>query len=103
MDKLRWGLLSTARINRAVIPPIRSSKRSDLVAVASRSQASADAYAKEWDIPRAFGSYEALLADPDINAIYITCTRSGRSSAQPPASTCCARSRWRCRRLKSIE
>ena len=72
MDKLRWGLLSTARINRAVIPPIRASKRSELVAVASRSQASADAYAKEWDIPRAFGSYEALLADPDIDAIYIS-------------------------------
>jgi D-xylose 1-dehydrogenase (NADP+, D-xylono-1,5-lactone-forming) len=71
MDKLRWGLLSTARINRAVIPPIRASKRSDLVAVASRSQVSAEAYAKEWDIPRAFGSYEALLADPDINAVYI--------------------------------
>ena len=71
MDKLRWGLLSTARINRAVITPIRASKRSELVAVASRSQANADAYAREWEIPRAFGSYEALLADPDINAVYI--------------------------------
>jgi predicted dehydrogenase len=70
MDKLRWGLLSTARINRAVIPPIRSSKRSELVAVASRDQAKADAYAKEWQIPRAYGSYEALLADKDIDAIY---------------------------------
>ncbi len=71
MDKLRWGLLSTARINRAVIPPIRASKRSELVAIASRDQAKADANAKEWNIPRAYGSYEALLADKDIDAIYI--------------------------------
>ncbi|HZY45533.1 MAG TPA: Gfo/Idh/MocA family oxidoreductase [Anaerolineae bacterium] len=71
MVKLRWGLLSTARINRAVIPPIRSAKRSELAAVASRNQAKADAYAKEWKIPRAYGSYEALLADKEIDAIYI--------------------------------
>jgi predicted dehydrogenase len=71
MEKLKWGLLSTARINRAVIPPIRLSKRSELIAVASRSQAAADTYAKKWDIPRAFGSYEAMLDDPDIGAVYI--------------------------------
>jgi D-xylose 1-dehydrogenase (NADP+, D-xylono-1,5-lactone-forming) len=71
MEKLTWGLISTARINRAVIPPIRLSGRSELVAVASRNQATADAYAKKWDIPRAFGSYEAMLDDPDISAVYI--------------------------------
>ena len=70
MNKLRWGLLSTARINRAVIPPIRDSERSELVAVASRDQAKAEAYAQDWMIPRAYGSYEALLADKDIDAIY---------------------------------
>ena len=72
MEKLKWGLLSTARINRAVIPPIRLSKRSELIAVASRDQATSEAYAKKWDIPRAFGSYEAMLSDPGINAVYIS-------------------------------
>jgi D-xylose 1-dehydrogenase (NADP+, D-xylono-1,5-lactone-forming) len=67
---LNWGLLSTARINRAVIPPIRASKRNHLLAVASRSQESAESYAKNWKIPRAHGSYEALLADPEIDVIY---------------------------------
>ena len=67
---LNWGLLSTARINRSLIPPLRASKRNHLLAVASRSPESADAYAKEWKIERAHGSYEALLADPEINVIY---------------------------------
>ncbi len=67
---LRWGLLSTARINRALIPALRESKRNFLSAVASRSQEQANAYAKEWKIPRALGSYEALLDDVDIDVIY---------------------------------
>jgi len=67
---LNWGLLSTARINRSLIPPLRASKRNQLVAVASRAQDSADKYAQEWKIPRAHGSYEALLADPEIDVIY---------------------------------
>jgi D-xylose 1-dehydrogenase (NADP+, D-xylono-1,5-lactone-forming) len=69
---LNWGLLSTARINRALIPPLRVSKRNQLLAVASRTQESADKYAREWKIPRAHASYEALLADPDIDVIYIS-------------------------------
>jgi len=68
--KLNWGLLSTARINRALIPPLQVSKRNHLLAVGSRSQTSADAYAKEKKIERAYGSYESLLADPDIDVIY---------------------------------
>lgn len=67
---LRWGFLGVARINRALIPPLRNSERNSLVAVASRSLDRAQAYAKEHDIPRAYGSYEALLADPDIDVIY---------------------------------
>ena len=67
---LNWGLLSTARINRALIPPLRASKRNRLLAVGSRSQESADGYAREWKIPRAHRSYEALLADPEIDVIY---------------------------------
>ena len=67
---LRWGLLSTARINKALIPPLNLSKRNTLLAVASRTQAKADAYAHEQKIKRAYGSYEALLADPEIDVIY---------------------------------
>lgn len=67
---LNWGLLSTARINRALIPPLQISKRNHLLAVASRSQETANAYAKEKKISRAYGSYEALLADPEIDVIY---------------------------------
>jgi D-xylose 1-dehydrogenase (NADP+, D-xylono-1,5-lactone-forming) len=69
---LNWGLLSTANINRSVIPPLRASKRSHLLAVASRSNESAEAYARKWNIPRAHASYEALLADPEIDVIYIS-------------------------------
>ncbi len=72
MDKIRWGLLSTANINRRLIPAIRASQRGELVAVASRSQASADAYAAQWGIPRAFGSYDALLASGEVDALYIS-------------------------------
>ncbi|MBI5566215.1 MAG: Gfo/Idh/MocA family oxidoreductase [Chloroflexi bacterium] len=70
MNKLYWGLLSTARISHAVMPPIRLSHRSELLGVGSRDQVKAEAYAREHEIPRAYGSYEALLADPDINVIY---------------------------------
>jgi predicted dehydrogenase len=70
MKKLRWGLLSTARINRELLPPLRSSMRNELTAVASRDMARAQAYASERNIPRVFGSYEAMLADPDVDVIY---------------------------------
>jgi xylose dehydrogenase (NAD/NADP) len=68
--QLRWGLLSTARINQALIEPIRSSCNSTLMAVASRSQEKAIKYAKTWGIPRYYTSYEALLEDPEIDVIY---------------------------------
>ncbi len=67
---LNWGLLSTANINRALIPPLQASKRNHLLAVASRTPDSAGKYAREWKIPRAHGSYESLLADPEIDVIY---------------------------------
>jgi len=68
--KVRWGLLSTANINKALIGPLQQAERSELVAVASRDSAKASAYAKAHGIPKAHGSYEALLADPEIDAIY---------------------------------
>jgi xylose dehydrogenase (NAD/NADP) len=71
-DIVRWGLLSTANINQALIPPIRASQRGELTAVASRSQESADTYAEQWDIPQAFGSYEAMLQSDVVDAVYIS-------------------------------
>jgi D-xylose 1-dehydrogenase (NADP+, D-xylono-1,5-lactone-forming) len=69
---VKWGFLSTADINRKVIPGAHASEKVDLVAVASRDQTRADAYGAEWEIPRAYGSYEDLLADPEIEAVYIS-------------------------------
>ncbi|MCW5722503.1 MAG: Gfo/Idh/MocA family oxidoreductase [Devosia sp.] len=69
--KIRWGILSTANIGLGkVIPAIQKSPSSEVVAIASRDRARAEAAANKLGIPRAFGSYEALLADPDIDAIY---------------------------------
>ena len=62
--QLNWALLSTARITRALIPPLQSSERNVLRAVASRDLATAEAFAAKNGIPQAYGSYEALLADP---------------------------------------
>jgi predicted dehydrogenase len=69
---VRWGILSTARINRLVIPGLHSSPETELVAVASRDRAHAAEYAREWRIPRAHGSYEALLEDEDVDAVYVS-------------------------------
>jgi D-xylose 1-dehydrogenase (NADP+, D-xylono-1,5-lactone-forming) len=71
-DAVKWGIISTADINRKVIPGAHASPKADLVAVASRDQVRADAYASKWEIPRAYASYEALLADPEIEAVYIS-------------------------------
>jgi D-xylose 1-dehydrogenase (NADP+, D-xylono-1,5-lactone-forming) len=68
---VRWGILSTAKINGHVLAGARASERVDVVAVASRDRARADAYAREHGIPRAHGSYEALLADDDVEAVYV--------------------------------
>lgn len=70
--KIRWGILSTARINRALIGPLQASPRSELIAVASRDLKKARNYADRNGIPQAFGNYEELLADPEIDAIYIS-------------------------------
>ncbi len=75
-DPVRWGILSTARINRLVIPGAQASPGVELVAVGSRSQQTADAYAHAWGIPTAHGSYEALLEDPEVEAVYISLPNS---------------------------
>ncbi len=69
---MRLGIVSTADINRKVIPGAHASDKIELVAVASREQRRAEEYAKTWEIPRAYGSYESLLEDPDVDAVYIS-------------------------------
>jgi predicted dehydrogenase len=71
-----WGILSTARINGKVIAGARASDRADVVAVASRDAARAEAYAREHGIERAYGSYDELLGDPGIDAVYISLPNS---------------------------
>jgi predicted dehydrogenase len=71
MDTVKWGILSTADINRRVLPGATSSPQVELVAVGSRDKAKADAFAQHWEIPRAYGSYEELLEDPEVEAVYV--------------------------------
>jgi predicted dehydrogenase len=72
MERVRWGVLSTADIGRQkVIPAIKAARRSEVVAIASRSLENAEAVAAELGIERAYGSYRQLLSDPDIDAVYI--------------------------------
>ena len=66
-----WGILSTARINRLVLAGAAQSDRADVIAVASRDAGRAEAYAREHGIERAYGSYHALLEDPDVEAVYV--------------------------------
>lgn len=71
MRKLRIGILSTANIGmKKVTPAMQRGQHTEVVAIASRTQARADAAAKQLGIPAAHGSYEALLADPNVDAIY---------------------------------
>ena len=69
---VRFGILSTARINELVLAGARESELVEVTAVASRDQARAEEYAREHGIPRAHGSYEELLADPELDAVYIS-------------------------------
>ena len=72
VDRVRWGILSTADIALTkVIPGFRRSPRSEVMAIASREGARATAAAEQLGIPRAYPTYEALLADPDIDAVYV--------------------------------
>ncbi|MHB0938224.1 MAG: aldo/keto reductase [Armatimonadota bacterium] len=70
-NKLRWGILSTGRIAGVFAKALAASATGDLVAVGSRTQESADRFGDEHSVPKRYGSYEALLADPDVQAVYL--------------------------------
>jgi predicted dehydrogenase len=80
---LRWGIVSTARINASVIPALRAASRAELVAVASRRQARADEYAARTEIPTAYG--EALLADASIDCVYVSVPNSEHAAVATAA------------------
>ncbi|MBP7002708.1 Gfo/Idh/MocA family oxidoreductase [Amaricoccus sp.] len=68
---LRWGILGSGWIAEQFIASVRAHTRQAIAAIGSRSQSKAEAFAREWKIPAAHGSYEALVADPDLDVIYV--------------------------------
>lgn len=73
---VRWGFLSTARINRRLLAAAEKSSAAEVVAVASRDPDRAEAYAVEHGITRSYGRYEELLEDPELDAVYISLPNS---------------------------
>jgi predicted dehydrogenase len=71
IQKLRWGILGVAKINERLIPAFALAANADLRAIASRDERRAQEAAAAAGIPKSYGSYEALLKDPDIDAVYI--------------------------------
>lgn len=71
IEPLRWGILSTALINDKVLRGAALTSSADICAVASRTGDRAAEFAERWSIPKSYGSYDALLADDSIDAVYI--------------------------------
>ncbi len=74
--RVKWGIVSTAHINRLFLAGARESPDVEILAVASRDQTKAEQYARDNSIERAYGSYEAILNDPDVEAVYISLPNS---------------------------
>jgi D-xylose 1-dehydrogenase (NADP+, D-xylono-1,5-lactone-forming) len=73
---VKWGIMSTARINDLFLAGARQAKGLDIVAVASRDRASAERYAQERGIGQAYAGYDSLFADPDVDVVYISLPNS---------------------------
>ena len=71
-EKLAWGIIGAGAIARTFARGLAASTTGELLAVGSRSQESADKFGDEFSVARRYGSYEALLADPDVRAVYIS-------------------------------
>ena len=69
--KVRWGILATGRIAHQFVQDFSVVSNGEVVAVAARKKESAEAFAAQYGIPRAYGSYEAMLEDPGVDAVYI--------------------------------
>src|SRR5659263_263408 len=70
-EPLHWGVLSTALINEKMLPGAARSSDVEVVAIASRDARRAEAFAARWGIGRAYGSYDALLSDDAVDAVYV--------------------------------
>ena len=81
--RIRWGIVGTGGIGRRTVGDLRLCESAEVVAVASRDQQRADAFAAELGLSHAFGSFSALCESADVDAVYIS----------SPGSTCCARNR----------
>ncbi len=95
--KVRWGILSTGKIAATFARALVRSETGELVAVGSRSREPAERFANEHGAPRAHATYQALLADAEVDAVYIATPHPTRSGASPPRarrSTFCVRSHW---------
>lgn len=71
MDSIRWGIMATGTIAASLAAAIQDVEDAELLAVGSRSLESAEAFGDTWRIPRRYGSYEELVADPDVDVVYI--------------------------------
>ena len=71
MDRIRWGILSTGNIARSFTKDLKITEGAEVLAVGSRTQATADEFAERYQIPRAYEGYQALADDPDVDVIYV--------------------------------
>lgn len=80
-DTVRWGIIATGGIARLFARDLELLPDAELVAIGSRSQAAADAFGDEFGVPHRHGSYEALVADPDVDAVYVSTPHPGHHDA----------------------
>jgi predicted dehydrogenase len=98
-EPLRWGLIGSGQIASAFADDLTLTDSGRVVAIGSRSQESADRFADKFDIPNRHASYEALVADPAVEVVYVgtphhtRCTPPTRCSRSKRASRCWWRSR----------
>ncbi len=97
--RVRWGILATGRITHQFVQDFPEVSNGEVVAVAARKKESADAFAAQYGIPRAYGSYGAMLDDREVDAVYIAtpmrCITRTCSMPSRRANTCCAKNRLR--------
>jgi predicted dehydrogenase len=84
-DRIRWGILSTGHIAATFVEDLKLMPDADVVAVGSRTQAAADAFARRYDIPRAYGDWASLAADGEVDVVYVATPQSAHHAA---ASLC---------------
>lgn len=77
MQKIRWGILATGGIARTFAEDLKRVEGAELVAVGSRTKESAEAFARQYGVARAYGSYEELVQDPDVDVIYVASLHNG--------------------------